>query len=128
MLSGKWKEEESQQLLQAKINEMHEKLPHINDQRIFFRHLDETMQLMKTLEAQDKLYEKEYYFDEGLGESLMEHIEKIKNDFPNVEVQTRRDRDGFAIVKTLHKPQYKYNLNRILNFNPDEAERLLKET
>lgn len=45
------------------------------------------------------IMEREYYFDEGLGESLNDHTEQLKNDFPSLRVQTRRDRDGLPIVK-----------------------------
>ena len=64
------------------------------------------------------LFEKEYYFDEGLGESLKDHVEHIKTNYPVVEVEVRRDRDGFAIVKTKFKPKFKYDLNHIENYNP----------
>jgi len=30
------------------------------------------------------MYEKEYYFDEGLGESLIDHVENIKSKFPDL--------------------------------------------
>jgi len=43
--------------------------------------------------------EREYYFDEGLGQSLQEHVNELKKNFPDIKLQTRRDRDGFAIVK-----------------------------
>lgn len=72
-------------------------------------------ELMKTLRHPDQMYEKEYYFDEGLGMSLQEHIDTIKKNHPDVEVQTRRDRDGFAIIKTKFKPKYKYSLDEFVN-------------
>ena len=50
------------------------------------------------------MFEKEYIFDEGLGQSLKEHVESIKTNFPSIEVQVRRDRDGYPVVKTLYKP------------------------
>jgi hypothetical protein len=46
----------------------------------------EMYNLVKNMQHPDKLYEKEYYFDEGLGMSLNEHIEKVKKDFPDLEV------------------------------------------
>ena len=84
--------------------------------------------IMKILRNPDQFYEKEYYFDEGLGVSVMEHIEQIKANHPDVEVQTRRDRDGFAIIKTRYKPKYKYNLDEIVGHNPMEEKQLLKES
>jgi hypothetical protein len=41
---------------------------------------------------------------------------------PDMEVYTRRDRDGFAIVKTMMKPKYKYDLDKILNTDLKEVE------
>lgn len=37
--------------------------------------------------------------------------------YPGINVYTRRDRDGFAIVKTTFKPEYKYNLDELENFD-----------
>lgn len=82
---------------------------------------------LKITENPKRLLEKEYYFDEGLGESLQDHAEKIKKSYPELEVQIRRDRDGYAIVKTIYKPKYKYNLDEILKFNPKEGKEKLKE-
>jgi len=65
----------------------------------------------------ERLLEKEYYFDERLGLSLDEHVADLKQKFPGVKVQTRRDRDGFAIVKTMYEPEYKYNLAKFENWD-----------
>jgi len=35
-----------------------------------------------------------------------------------MKVQVRRDRDGFAIVKTSFEQEFKYNLDDIMNFDP----------
>ncbi len=40
----------------------------------------------------------------------------------------RRDRDGYAIVKTQYKPNYKYNLEDIEKFNADETMTSIKES
>ena len=45
------------------------------------------------------MMEREYYFDEGLGQSLNDHIQDLKKQFSSIDIQTRRDRDGFPIVK-----------------------------
>lgn len=63
------------------------------------------------LQSDKSIYEKEYIFDETLGQSLMSHVEDIKSRFPDLEVLVRRDRDGYPIVKTQYKPKYKYNLD-----------------
>lgn len=75
-----------------------------------------------------QLFEKEYYFDEGLGQSLEDHVKSIKENYPVVEVETRRDRDGFAIVKTKFRPKFKYDLSMLDNHNPKETQSLAKET
>jgi len=43
-------------------------------------------------------------------------------------VQTRRDRDGFAIVKVKAKIEYKYKLDDIINYSPEEDKKLVRET
>lgn len=73
------------------------------------------------------LFEREYYFDEGLGESLNDHIGSLKKQFAGVTVETRRDRDGFAIVKLSLAPKFKYNLDEILQQDPVEAQRISQE-
>jgi hypothetical protein len=45
-----------------------------------------------------------------------------------VTVQIRRDRDGFAIVKTLYNIEYKYNLEKIEAWDKDEARTELNKT
>lgn len=83
---------------------------------------------MRYIEHPESLLEKEYYFDETLGQSLKDHIDQIKQDFPGMKVQTRRDRDGFAIIKTSYKQEYKYNMEEILSADLEENRRVLLET
>jgi hypothetical protein len=45
-----------------------------------------------------------------------------------MQVLTRRDRDGFAVVKTMFKPEYKYNLEDIENFDYQKAKQVRDET
>mmetsp|Transcript_23760 Transcript_23760/g.31805 ORF Transcript_23760/g.31805 Transcript_23760/m.31805 type:complete len:156 (-) Transcript_23760:1227-1694(-) len=66
--------------------------------------------------------EKEYHFDEGVGVSLDQHISDLKEKYPDATVQTRRDRDGFAIVKVSYRPEYKYDLDQIMAMNDEERE------
>jgi len=40
----------------------------------------------------------------------------------------RRDRDGFAIIKTKIKPKYKYDIEEVIKYNPKEEEHHFKET
>ncbi len=64
------------------------------------REFHKLLDLFQNIQNPQKLYEKEYYFDEGLGQSLKDHVEELKTTFPDVQVLVRRDRDGYAIVKT----------------------------
>jgi len=76
----------------------------------------------------DFIAEKEYHFDEGVGVSLDDHVKKMKRNYPTATVQTRRDRDGFAIVKLNFKPEYKYNLDDILEADPETIKMRQAET
>ena len=40
----------------------------------------------------------------------------------------RRDRDGFAIIRLSQKREYKYDLNRIMAYDPEKADQLVRET
>lgn len=124
MVKGEWSEAESYALLQDKLNELYEKYP---TKRAFERKKKEERELMERLaEARTPttLFEREYYFDEGLGESLNDHIANLKKQFEGVAVETRRDRDGFAIVKLSLAPKFKYNLDKILQQDPAEARKI----
>ena len=55
-------------------------------------------------------------------------MDDLKERFPGLTVLVRRDRDGYPIVKTQYKPTYKYNLDEITKFNPDEAITTVKES
>lgn len=74
---------------------------------------------MQRLDNPERLLEKEYYFDETLGESLNEHCEALKAQYPSMKVQARRDRDGFAIVKTIYDNAYKYDLDKLEAWSPE---------
>ena len=52
----------------------------------------------------------------------------MKNDHPGARIQTRRDRDGYAIVKVSHKPEFKYDLDAILASDPESIELRKAET
>ena len=68
----------------------------------------------------ESLFEKEYHFDEGLGVSLSDHMEKLRKDYPGTSVMSRRDREGFAIIKVSFKPEYKFNIDTLINLNVEE--------
>ena len=68
----------------------------------------------------EKLFEKEFHFDEGMGVSLADHMAELRKQYPGAQVLSRRDRDGFAIIKVAFQPEYKYNIDILANFNYEE--------
>ena len=72
--------------------------------------------------------EKEYHFDEGVGVSLTEHVEALKAQYPTARIQTRRDRDGFAIVKVSYNPEFKYELGKLMDYDPNFVKEHQAET
>ena len=94
----------------------------------FMENYREMKTVFQTIQTPERIFEKEYTFDEGLGESLTEHVDRLKTDFPGLEILTRRDRDGYAVVKTQFKPKYKYNLDNIATFDPEDQKKKLKES
>ena len=86
----------------------------------------ETMKMVELLgqiENPEQLLEKEYHFDEGMGVSLADHMATLRKQYPNAQVLSRRDRDGYAIVKVSFKPEYKYDIETLTQFNKEEAQR-----
>jgi hypothetical protein len=51
---------------------------------------------------------------------VKEHVEHLKKEFPDLQVEVRRDRDGYAIVKTQYKPTFKYSLDELDEVDPDQ--------
>ncbi len=88
----------------------------------------EILHLFKQIRNTQSLYEKEYYFDENLGQSVQEHIEELKEKMPQLDVSVRRDKDGFAIIKTLWAPKFKYSLDEIEKYDPTAEQKKIKET
>ena len=39
----------------------------------------------------DRVYQKVYYFDEGLGESAFEHVARLKKEIPEMDAEIHRD-------------------------------------
>jgi len=79
---------------------------------------------MRQMDNPESLFEKEYHFDEGLGMSLADHMEKLRKEYPGATVLSRRDRDGYAIVKVQFRPEYKYNFDLLVNYDQEnEMER-----
>jgi hypothetical protein len=59
---------------------------------------------------------------------VKDHVEQIKTNYPGVEVEVRRDRDGYSIIKTKFKPKYKYNLEDVLAYDPKGENEKIKES
>ena len=128
VLKGECTEEKSHQKVADMIKEAQKEelspLDNQNQREEFF----ELYNFFKQIQSPQKIFEKEYHFDEGLGQSLKEHVEELKEKFPELTVLVRRDRDGYPIIKTQYKQQYKYNLDEIEKFNFDEYMTLTKES
>merc|ERR1712079_690387 len=86
------------------------------------------MEKLKYSDSPNEILEKEYHFDERVGVSLESHIKQLKSDYPAARIQTRRDRDGYAIVKISHKPEFKYDLDAILAADPESIQLRKAET
>ena len=84
--------------------------------------------MFREVDNPEILMTKQYHFDEGCGVSLSEHILDLKQKFPEAKVETRRDRDGFAIVKISHEKEWKYDLDKIIEFDQVEEDRRSAET
>jgi len=72
----------------------------------------------------ENMMEREYYFDEGLGQSLNEHTKQLHDQFPSMNIDTRRDRDGLPIVKLTLKYQFKYDIDEIMNVDPEKMKQI----
>jgi len=105
------------------VKELYASNPGPYAQDKFLRDFQYVMDSLQMLDNPERLLEKEYYFDESLGESLNEHCEKLKAQYPGMKVQARRDRDGFAIIKTLYDNAYKYDIARMETWDPEEAQK-----
>lgn len=79
------------------------------------------MSALAIFETPEQLFEREYHFDETLGQSLAEHVAELKQKLPGARIFTRRDRDGFAVVKTTFEPEFKYNLDVIESWEQEDA-------
>ena len=100
VIDKKWKESESKQKLVDKLKEEKAKMGTPEEEAKKWKQSLELLNYIKSSSHPEQLIEKEYIFDEGLGQSLKEHIDEIKTNFPEmIEVLVRRDRDGYPIVK-----------------------------
>ena len=77
--------------------------------------------------SRDQIIEREYYFDEALGTSLNDHIADVKKQFPSVNVQVRRDKDNFPIIRLQIKPHFKYDMETFFKIDPNNLKKVQYE-
>jgi hypothetical protein len=63
------------------------------------------------MEHPERLLEKEYHFDEDLGETVNEHVQRLKDELPDMDITTRRDHDNYPIVTIKATRSYKYDID-----------------
>lgn len=111
VLNGEWAEDESHMQMQATLDDIRAKYPTRRVFDIAYRENKKKFQKVLDMRNSEQMMQREYYFDEGLGQSLNDHIAELKSKFEGVNVLSRRDRDGLPIVKLQMKPNYKFNLD-----------------
>lgn len=99
VLDGQWTEEESQDRTKEWLTKMMEESTPSTIRKVIYRDASALYELMRQIDNPESLFEKEYHFDEGLGVSLADHMENLRKEYPAATVVSRRDRDGFAIIK-----------------------------
>lgn len=81
---GKWTEADSQRLMQEAVEEAGREAPTDFDEKKIKREFRNLHDLLSRVQNPQKLYEKEYYFDEGLGQSLKDHVDELKTTFADL--------------------------------------------
>jgi hypothetical protein len=99
VLNGECTEADSHQVVQAQLDEIVMKYPTRTAMDIAIREENKKIVNLLALRNSEQLMSREYYFDEGLGQSLNDHTAELKEKYPDMTVQTRRDRDGLPIVR-----------------------------
>lgn len=128
VLNGTWPEDESHLLMQQLLERVQSIYP---TQRSYDRFMDDKKKHnTEMIQARNssQILEREYYFDETLGQSLAEHTNELASQYPNVSIETRRDNDGFPIVKLSMKRQYKYNIDQIFDSDVNWLKQTEQET
>lgn len=52
--------------------------------------------------------------------SLADHMASLRKEYPGATVMSRRDRDGYAIIKLQFRPEYKYEFDSLVNFDYEQ--------
>lgn len=128
VLQGQWPEADSHMLLQQELDEALVKFPTASSFQIFMREWKKQEVAAREMRNSSQILEREYYFDEGLGQSLNEHTAELRKQYPNVDLQIRRDNDGFPIIKLAMKREYKYNIDDIINTDSEQLIQSQNET
>lgn len=111
--SGAWTEAESRQKLKDMYAENEKRHPTKREEERASINFYKQQVALAQIKNSKSMHEREYYFDEGLGISLEEHVDGLKKQFPDINIDTLRDRDGYAIVRMTLKPQYKFDYDEI---------------
>jgi hypothetical protein len=74
VMKGEWTEAESHAKIYDRLQEVARLAPGPEAMRKINRYQEVIVDTMLKLETPEKLFEKEYHFDEGLGQTLDEHI------------------------------------------------------
>lgn len=136
VMRGNWTEEESQDRTKEWLNQMvQESTPNTLKKKLY-REASAMHEAIRQIDNPESLIEKEYHFDEGLGVSLADHMATLRKEYPGATVMSRRDRDGYAIIKLQFRPEYKFDFDTLVNFDQEHEqqkfyasiEELLKRT
>jgi hypothetical protein len=74
VIKGDWTEQESHQKLKEYVEREYSLMPGPQKMKQMRKEFDDIIDGVKALDHPERLLEKEYYFDESLGESLDDHV------------------------------------------------------
>ena len=84
VIEGKCSENESEEKLQEMVQQACKDAPTEFDEKRMRREFRSIKDLFEMTQNPQKLFEKEYHFDEGLGQSLKDHVDELKATFPDL--------------------------------------------
>ena len=86
VMTGEWTEDESRLRMQIHLDDLQEKFPTKKVHAIARREEKKRIDEFHSLRNSKQIMQREYYFDEGLGESLNDHTAELKKKFPALTV------------------------------------------
>ena len=122
VMRGNWTEEESQDRTKEWLNQMVEESTPNTLKKKLYREASAMHEAIRQIDNPESLIEKEYHFDEGLGVSLADHMATLRKEYPGATVLSRRDRDGYAIIKLQFRPEYKFEFDTLVNFDQEHEQ------